>query len=74
MLSGNLTLIIEPVRSRVANSCALVNRVIDVKENGNKISLWLMVAWQSLFIPAFMELTKLVRVMDEFTDNQNLAF
>ena len=33
-----------------------------------------MVAWQSLFVPAFMELTKLVHIMDEFTDNQNLAF
>uniref|UniRef100_A0A0D6QYP7 diaminopimelate decarboxylase n=1 Tax=Araucaria cunninghamii TaxID=56994 RepID=A0A0D6QYP7_ARACU len=36
VLSGNLTLIIEPGRSLVANSCALVNRVIGVKTNGNK--------------------------------------
>ncbi|XP_057861005.2 diaminopimelate decarboxylase 1, chloroplastic [Cryptomeria japonica] len=36
VVSGNLTLIIEPGRSLVANSCALVNRVIGVKTNGNK--------------------------------------
>lgn len=31
-----LTLIIEPGRSMVATSCALVNRVTGVKTNGNK--------------------------------------
>eukprot|EP01018_Ginkgo_biloba_P007435 Gb_31298 [translate_table: standard] len=36
VISGNLSLIVEPGRSLVANSCALVNRVIGVKTNGNK--------------------------------------
>ena len=36
VLSRNLTLIIEPRRSLIANSCALVNQVIGVKTNGNK--------------------------------------
>eukprot|EP01018_Ginkgo_biloba_P032561 Gb_40927 [translate_table: standard] len=36
VLSRSLTLIIEPGRSLVANSCALVNRVTGVKTNGNK--------------------------------------
>lgn len=34
--SQNVTLIVEPGRSLVANTCALVNRVIGVKSNGNK--------------------------------------
>ena len=36
VLSGNLTLIVEPGRSLVANSGVLVSRVIGVKTNGNK--------------------------------------
>jgi diaminopimelate decarboxylase len=35
-LSLNVTLIVEPGRSLVANTCALVNRVLGVKSNGNK--------------------------------------
>lgn len=36
VLSQNVTLIVEPGRSLVANTCALVNKVIGVKSNGNK--------------------------------------
>ena len=36
VLSGNLTLIVEPGRSLVANSGVLVSRVVGVKTNGNK--------------------------------------
>ncbi|KAH9301721.1 hypothetical protein KI387_013304, partial [Taxus chinensis] len=36
VLSRNITLIVEPGRSIVANTCALVNRVIGFKTNGNK--------------------------------------
>jgi len=34
--SQNVTLIVEPGRSLVANTCAFVNKVIGVKSNGNK--------------------------------------
>ncbi|KAF5448849.1 hypothetical protein F2P56_029346, partial [Juglans regia] len=36
VLSRNLTLIIEPGRSVIANTCCLVNRVSGVKTNGTK--------------------------------------
>ncbi|CAK9153681.1 unnamed protein product [Ilex paraguariensis] len=36
VLSRNLNLIIEPGRSRIANTCFLVNRVTGVKTNGTK--------------------------------------
>lgn len=36
VLSRDLTLIIEPGRSLIANTCCLVNRVTGVKTNGTK--------------------------------------
>lgn len=36
VLSRDLTLIIEPGRSLIANTCCLVNRVTGVKSNGTK--------------------------------------
>ena len=37
VLSRDLTLIIEPGRSLIANTCCFVNRVTGVKSNGTKI-------------------------------------